>query len=251
MRHDVLKKLNAVEVQLPSDNILLQIKQLIDAGTLKPGDRLPSERSLAERFNVGRTSVREALRRLEFYGIVRTRPQSGTTVENIAPKGLAGLIANVISLSEPTLAATVEMRRLIEVEAARLAATRVGPADLAAIRAAQQAHAQAAKIGDPAVEEDVMFHLCLARACGNEILHSLISMLAPEITQLAHKKGSCLEERAVAAAEEHAAVVRALERGDGDAAAHAMHRHLTMTAARFDEAAGSAGKPGSDGRSAR
>lgn len=237
MASEVLDRLSAVEIEQPSAIILRQIKALIDEGTLKPGDRLPSERSLAQRFNVGRSPVREALKRLEFYGILRTRPQSGTTVENIAPKGLAGLISNVISLTEPTLHSTIEARRLIEVEATRLAGMRADTTALDAVREAQRSHAEAAANGEPAVEEDVLFHLAIARICGNEILHSLTSVLAPGISQLAHDRGSCLEGRARNAAEEHAAVVRALERGDAEAAAHAMHRHLTMTQARFDAAA--------------
>lgn len=247
---DVLDRLSAVEIEQPADIILRQIKALIDEGTLKPGDRLPSERSLAQRFNVGRTPVREALRRLEFYGILRTRPQSGTTVENLAPTGLAGLISNVISLSEPTLTSMIEARRLIEVEATRLAGLQADTSDLVAVRDAQRAHAEAAARGEQAVEEDVLFHLAIARICGNEILHSLTSLLAPDISHLAHERGSCLEGRALNAAEEHAAVLRALERGDADAAAHAMHRHLTMTQARFDAAAAnSAEVPGDGGAS--
>jgi GntR family transcriptional repressor for pyruvate dehydrogenase complex len=230
---------------------LRQIKALIDEGALRPGERLPSERLLSERFGVGRTHVREALRQLEFYGIVRTRPQSGTTVENIAPKGLAGLISNVISLAGPTLDSTIEARRLIEVEATRLAGSRADAAGLAAVRAAQRAHAEAAARGEPAVEEDVLFHLSIARICGNEILHSLTSVLAPGITQLAHDRGSCLEGRALAAAEEHAAILRALERGNANAAGHAMHRHLTMTKARFDIAENMPVKPKGVRRSKR
>jgi GntR family transcriptional repressor for pyruvate dehydrogenase complex len=232
----VLGRLSTIEVEQPADIILRQIKGLIDEGALRPGERLPSERLLSERFGVGRAHVREALRRLEFYGIVRTRPQSGTTVENMAPKGLAGLISNVISLGGPTLDSTIDARRLIVVEATRLAGLRAVAAGLAAVAAAQRGHADAAARGEPAVEEDVLFHLSIARICGNEILHSLTSVLAPGITQLAHDRGSCLDGRARAASEEHAAIVRALERGNAEAAAHAMHRHLTMTKARFDVA---------------
>jgi len=232
----ILERLSAVRVEQPSDLVLKQIKSLVDEGTLKPGDRLPSERSLSERFGVGRGVVREALRQLEFYGIVRTRPQSGTVVENIAPSGLTGLISNIISLDGPTLESTIEARRLIEVESARLAASRGNKVGLAAIRSAQRAHQEAVSRGEPAVEEDVLFHLAIARMCGNEILHSITSVLAPSITQLAHDKGSCLDGRAAAAAEEHAAILRAIERSDADAAGHAMHRHLTMTQARFTAA---------------
>lgn len=235
---DVLGRLSSVKVEQPSDLILRQIKALIDEGTLKPGDRLPSERSLSERFAVGRGHVREALRQLEFYGIVRTRPQSGTVVEQIAPAGLAGLISNIIDLAGPTLESTIEARRLMEVEATRLAAGRINERGLAALNAAQLAHASAAANGLPAVEEDVLFHLAIARMCGNEILHSMISVLAPGIARLAHERGSCLDGGATNAAEEHATILRALQRKDANAAAHAMHRHLTMTQARFDVADG-------------
>ena len=230
----LLDRLDAVEVDTPAASIMRQLQGLIAEGAIEPGQRLPSERRLAERFGVGRGHVREALRRLEACGVVRTRPQSGTVVEEMAPVGLAGLISNVLTLAEPSLEEMTEARVILEVEAARLAAVRGAADGLAAVRAAQEAHARAARSGAAGAEEDVLFHLALAGACGNEVVRSLVSSFASAIVRAAHAHGSCLEGRALEAAEEHAAILRAVERGDGEAAAHAMRRHLAMTRARYD-----------------
>ena len=228
----LLDRLAAVEVDTPAASIMRQLQELITEGALDPGQRLPSERRLAERFGVGRGHVREALRRLEACGVVRTRPQSGTVVEEMAPVGLAGLISNALTLAEPSLEEMTEARVILEVEAARLAALRGGSA-LATVRQAQETHARAARGGAAGAEEDVLFHLALAGACGNEVVRSLVSSFASAIVRAAHARGSCLEGRAMEATEEHAAIVRAVERGDGEAAAHAMRRHLEMTRARY------------------
>ena len=77
---DILTNISPVVVEKPADLIICQIKELITSGALKPGDKLPSERKLSEGFGVGRTYVRDAIKKLEFYGILQTLPQSGTVV---------------------------------------------------------------------------------------------------------------------------------------------------------------------------
>ena len=94
----VLKNLKEVVTEKPVDVIIRQIKDLLISGQLKPGDKLPPERKLSEIFGVGRTHVRDAIRRLEFYGILKTRPQSGTFVAAIGISALEGLIADVLKI---------------------------------------------------------------------------------------------------------------------------------------------------------
>ena len=79
----MLKHFTTLKDITPADKIIKQIRNLITSGQLNPGDKLPSERKLAEKFGVGRTSVRDAIRKLEFYGILKTLPQSGTVVTGI------------------------------------------------------------------------------------------------------------------------------------------------------------------------
>ena len=64
-------------------NIIYKIKDLINFKNLEPGDKLPSERMLAEKFGVTRSNIREAIQKLEFYGLLKSIPQSGTFVANI------------------------------------------------------------------------------------------------------------------------------------------------------------------------
>ena len=77
---DIFQQITTIQVESPAEKIILQIKELINSNQLKPGDRLPSERLLSEKFGVGRSYVREAILKLEFYGLLKTSPQSGTYV---------------------------------------------------------------------------------------------------------------------------------------------------------------------------
>ncbi len=230
-----LKGLNKIEVTSPSDQIIQQLRALIAQGAINPGDRLPSERALAEQFGVGRSVVREALLKLEFFGILKTRPQSGTTVEDMTSTGLSALISNMLSLADPKPADMVEARRVLEVETARLAAERADRAAIAAIRAAHESHVTSVANGEVTIESDVLFHLQIAEAAGNDVLHSMVSVFAPRIISSAKESRTCENGRADRAVEEHAAILRAIERGDPEAAGHAMYRHLVMTGTRYSE----------------
>jgi len=78
--------IEAIVIENPVDKIINQIKILISSAQLKPGNRLPSERLLAERFGVGRGYIREAILKLEFYGLLKTSPQIGTYVSGFSIK---------------------------------------------------------------------------------------------------------------------------------------------------------------------
>ncbi|MEL6627817.1 MAG: GntR family transcriptional regulator, partial [Bacteroidota bacterium] len=79
----LINNFKEINIESPIDKIMNQIKGLITSGQLKPGDKLPPERQLAEKLGVGRSHVRDAIRKLEFYGILKTLPQSGTKVAGI------------------------------------------------------------------------------------------------------------------------------------------------------------------------
>ena len=89
MKIDILTKADAKNVQ---KTIIAKIGDLINLKNLEPGDKLPSERMLSEKFNVSRSNVREAIQKLEFYGLLNSIPQSGTFVANILGSFLIGLI---------------------------------------------------------------------------------------------------------------------------------------------------------------
>ena len=82
----------------PTDKVISKVKELIISGVLKPGDKLPAERKMALDFGFGRTQVREALHKLEFYGIIKTLPQSGSVINGLDINTLDGLISDVLNL---------------------------------------------------------------------------------------------------------------------------------------------------------
>ena len=222
--------LEEIEIKRPSDLILEQIRKLIRTGVLKPGHRLPSERVLCDRFGVGRGHVREALRKLEFYGIVRTLPQSGTIVESIGVKALDGLISNVLGIEGGTDYRTLyEVRDVLEVQAARLAAERNTPETIREIELAHEAHRAAVAKGESGLDEDAMFHIKVAEASGNILMRTLISLIAPDIIKVSEADDTCRKGRASEAEHEHKRIVDAMKKGDPQAAAEAMARHIVQS----------------------
>jgi GntR family transcriptional repressor for pyruvate dehydrogenase complex len=224
-RSPILASLSAIEVARPADLILQQLRDLIASGALGPGDRLPGERELAQQFGVGRSHVRAALRRLEFYGILETHPQSGSVVARLGVAALEGLIGNVIALDRDDIVALSETRTALEVETARRAAERATRADLRAIRAAQEAFRLRALEGEPALEEDLALHLAIARAARNAVLASLVGLITPDIMRLNGEHRTCSRARLAAVVREHEAVVDAIAAGDPEAAGRAMAEH--------------------------
>ena len=107
-----------------------QFMSLIRGGSLGHGDRLPSERMLADQFKVSRSSVREALRSLELQGLVVSKRGSGTFINTDDLNWAVALIASTLSSGTDTLRDIFEMRHLLEPQIASLAAQMVNPQEL-------------------------------------------------------------------------------------------------------------------------
>jgi GntR family transcriptional regulator, transcriptional repressor for pyruvate dehydrogenase complex len=179
-------------------------------------------------FGVGRSYVREALRRLEFYGILETHPQSGTVVARLGVAALTNLIGNVLSLDRDDIAALSETRVALEVETARRAAERANRTDLRAIVAAQDAFRVRALTGDPALQEDLALHLAIARTARNAVLASLVGLITPDIMRLHGERRTCSRGRLATVIREHQTIVDAIVARDPDAAGAAMAVHAQM-----------------------
>lgn len=100
--------------------IVKKIRFIIQEDGLKAGDRLPSERELSARLNVGRSSVREALRSLELVGLIETRRGEGTFIRNFYENGLVQLIAPFVLQDEKTRRDLLQMKELLEKDAIRV-----------------------------------------------------------------------------------------------------------------------------------
>ncbi len=222
----MLNNFREIDIETPVDKIIKQIRGLITSGQIKPGDRLPSERKLAERLGVGRTHVRDAIAKLEFYGILKTMPQSGTVVAGIGITALESLITDVLKLENSDFASLVETRVLLEIQAARFAAERRTVDDIITIQKALDAYSEKVRNNEPAVEEDLLFHLKIAEAGKNNVLKSLMMIITPDIVYNFTELEICKDGRFNQAMEEHKVILQHILDKNPDLAAKAMEEHL-------------------------
>jgi len=95
MNLELIEKSENIDLQ---NEIIYKIKELINYKNLEPGDKLPSERMMSEKFGVSRSNVREAIQKLEYYGLLKSIPQSGTFVANIGVIAMNGMIDDIVQL---------------------------------------------------------------------------------------------------------------------------------------------------------
>lgn len=223
---ELLKNFSQIVIETPVDQIINQIKQLITSGQLKPGDKLPSERKLCDVLGVGRTHLRDAIKKLEFYGILKTLPQSGTVVAGMGITALEGLISDVLKLEGDDFSSLVETRVILETNSAVLAAERRTGNDLREIEKALFAHRAKIEQKDHAVEEDLMFHLKIAEASKNSVLKSLMLIITPDILSYFKQHDVCGDGRSLMAVEQHERILEAIKNQDVEMVGQEMRAHL-------------------------
>ena len=222
----MLENFSEITVETPVDKIIRQIRSLITTGQLNSGDKLPPERKLAEKLGVSRTHVRDAIRKLEFYGILKTQPQSGTVVSGMGITALEGLITDVLKLEKTDFRSLIETRVILEANGAKLAAERRTPEDLIEIEKALIAYEGKVKLNQSAVEEDLMFHLKIAEASKNAVLKSLMLIITPDIVNSFIQYKVCDDAIDTKVIIEHQAIFQHIIDGNGEAASEAMKKHL-------------------------
>ncbi len=222
----MLENFSEIRVETPVDKIIKQIRSLITSGQLTSGDRLPPERKLAEKLGVSRTHIRDAIKKLEFYGILRTLPQSGTVVAGMGITALEGLITDVLKLEKSDFTSLVETRVILETSAAVLAAERRTDEDILEIEKALAAYESKIREGKSAVEEDLMFHLKIAEASKNAVLKSLMLIITPDIVNNFIQYKVCDDDSEFKAFHEHQKILEHIISGDGQAASKMMKEHL-------------------------
>jgi GntR family transcriptional repressor for pyruvate dehydrogenase complex len=199
---------------------------LISSGFLKPGDKLPAERKLAEVLGVSRSQIREAIRKLEFYGILKTLPQSGTKVSGLGIVALEGLIADVLKLEKSDFHSLIETRILLETEAAYKAAVRRSDEDIINIERALKAYEVKRMTNDVAIDEDFMFHMKIAEASKNSVLTSLMLIITPDLLQHYQQLEVCDPKKNNQRIKEHRAILEAIKEQDPNKAMDVMRHHL-------------------------
>lgn len=208
------------------NGIISKIKDYINFKNLEPDDKLPSERMLSEKFGVSRSSVREAIQKLEYYGILKSIPQSGTFVANIGVIAMNGIIDDILELEDFDFKSLVETRILLELKTVRLAAIRRTSDDLIKIRTALQAYTAKVLNGEDAVQEDLLFHLAIAKASGNTTINNLMLIITPEIITNFGKYHVCDENQAAMGIKEHTDIYDAIIAQNPQLAKQKMKEHF-------------------------
>ncbi len=223
MNLEVIKKSENSDVQ---NKIIYNIKELINLKNLEPGDKLPSERMMSEKFGVTRSSIREAIQKLEFYGLLKSIPQSGTFVANIGVIAMNGMIDDILQLKEADFKSLVETRILLELKSVRLASLRRTEKELKQIKNALNAFADKVLKGEDAVQEDLLFHLAIASASGNSTLNTFMLKITPEIITNFEKYHVCDDDQAQKGIREHKDIYDAIEQQDPKMAKEKMKKHF-------------------------
>ena len=213
--------------------IIQQILDRIVSEELKPGDKLPSEPQLQEIFEVSRPQLKSAFKRMENFGIVETRPQSGTYMAPYGKKILEGLLTNILHLNEQSIdyRSLADTRRMIEIRAAELSAQNIEEKDLKKIRKAHEIFKQNAS-KDRAIDDDIYFHLLIVSNSGSPVLNSQYCIMTPDMINFWKNLGVMekeMERRTEETFAEHEAIIAALEAGDSEACARAMKTHMDNT----------------------
>jgi DNA-binding FadR family transcriptional regulator len=218
-----------------SSDVIAQIRRAILSGRYRPGDRLPTERQMAQQFGVSRVTVRDALRALEANGLVKVKVggQGGPYVSEPDIALLSESFSTHLQLRGTTFQELAEARLSLETTAAQLAAKRASPEDLEALKAAIQGPLQPPLAADTA-SADLDFHTTLVIAAHNQALLAMFRATRAPIQQAFDALHAQHPDMAATARKTHADLYAAIAARDADQAAHLMRTHLEEFAARAE-----------------
>src|SRR5438270_10815500 len=156
------------------EQIVQQVEDSILKGQLTPGDQLPAERDLAQRFGVSRTAVREAVKALREKGLVEAYSGRGTFITDGTTQAVRQSLDLMVKIGQPESSNQLaEVRAILEPEIAALAAARIQEPELATMREAVSVMDRAGHDPETYIEADLDFHLALAEGAANPLILSL------------------------------------------------------------------------------
>src|ERR1700730_3968281 len=210
------------------EQVAVQIETRILRGEVRSGDRLPTERELAEQFHVSRTAVREDMKILAQKGLVDMRPGRGTIVIDGAPEAMQDSIGLVMKLKLGEVGGSdnlVEVREILETEIAALAAARATEKEIATMRTAIAIMDNSLDDADAFITADNAFHEAMAQATQNTLIlmlvNSIVNLLSEQRKQIFSVEGGPQRGQI-----HHKRILESVIHRDPEAARAAMHTHL-------------------------
>ncbi len=222
------QKITPIKRKRVSEEVFRQLFDMINDHIYSPGDQLPSERELAERFKVSRASVREAVKTLETMGLIESSVGvgGGNFVKEVSLETMISPFASFLDHKKNLLVEMMEYRLVLETEIARLAAERRNDEDLKKIEASVEAMRKEVADGGLGLSGDNMFHEYVASATHNQVF---VHMQELAKTLLEKTRESSLSVKGIPqrGIEQHRRIFEAIRAGSPKAAAEAMHEHIT------------------------
>lgn len=196
---------------------------ILDAGEFKPGQKIPNENDLAERFGVSRTTLRESIKTLVAGGILEVRRGCGTYVAAALPEK-GGLSLPELKMIQVELKDLNEVRMIFEPQVAALACSRASDDELRHIAALEAEIARLMQAGADTTDADIAFHTAILRAAHNEFILQIAPVVSRALSdQRILKAGENLIKSVLP---DHAMIVEFLQKRDAGGTEHAVYIHL-------------------------
>jgi len=207
------------------EQVAQQLQRMFRDGLVKPGEKLPPERELAEMLQVSRGSLRDAIRTLELMGLVEPRQGEGTVVRDPSAKSLINPLATVLPRQRELVGELLEFRRMIEPTLAGRAAQNASDEELAYMEDILRRQKQKVERGELAIEEDSEFHYAIAEAAKNSVVLKVLDAFM-DLLRETRERSLQLEGRLQRSFSGHRRVLDAIRAHNQAAAEEAMRRHI-------------------------
>jgi len=206
------------------EEVARQLERMI-LKKLHPGDKLPSERELAESLGVSRSSIRDAIRSLELVGLVEPRQGSGTVVREISADTVMNPLTNVLRHKVELVMELIDFRKMLEPPLAGRAATHGSEEELDEMEDILHRQETKFRAGELAIEEDSEFHYAIAMASGNSVVLKILDFVM-DLLRETRERSLQTEGRPHKSLAGHRKILAAIKRRDPEAAKAAMRRHI-------------------------
>jgi GntR family transcriptional regulator, transcriptional repressor for pyruvate dehydrogenase complex len=206
------------------EEVARQLERMI-LKKLHPGDKLPSERELAESLSVSRSSIRDAIRSLELVGLVEPRQGSGTVVREISADTVMNPLTNVLRHKVELVMELIDFRKMLEPPLAGRAATHGSEEELDEMEDILRRQETKFRAGELAIEEDSEFHYAIAMASGNSVVLKILDFVM-DLLRETRERSLQTVGRPHKSLAGHRKILAAIKKRDPEAAKAAMRRHI-------------------------
>lgn len=221
------------------DQAIELVKDLIQSGSIRAGDRLPSEGELSVQLGVSRNSLREAVRAMQAMHILEARQGDGTYVSDLDPAAAMNVLRFAVDISDlQSVVWYLEIRRLLEVAVAQEAAARRTDEDMARLDAVH-ARLMAEPDGPEIMALDAEFHEILGKIGSNPIQAALLRVISASTLRARVWRQRLLDDSCARIRREHQVILEAIRARDVEAARNAMWQHINQVILWVEENPGS------------